>query len=286
MIKVLVTGKDSQLAKCLRDIQKKYPRISFVFKNSKKLNIASVKSVKSNFKETDYDYCINCAAYTAVDKAEKEPVLARSINTTGVINLAESCKENKVRLIHISTDFVFDGESKRPYLETDNKNPLGVYGKTKSEAEDVLIEILESYFIIRTSWLYSQYNKNFLKSMLSLIKSNEEIKVVDDQIGSPTNANELAQLICEIINSDSNAFGVYHFCNKGEVNWFGFAEEIFKKWNLEVGVKPIKTIEYPTPAKRPSYSVLDTSKTEKTFHFNINNWKDALGNLKLIQNKE
>jgi len=286
MIKVLVTGKDSQLAKCLRDIQKNYPRISFVFKNSKKLNIASVKSVKSNFKETDYDYCINCAAYTAVDKAEKEPVLARSINTTGVINLAESCKENKVRLIHISTDFVFDGESKRPYLETDNKNPLGVYGKTKSEAEDVLIEILESYFIIRTSWLYSQYNKNFLKSMLSLIKSNEEIKVVDDQIGSPTNANELAQLICEIINSDSNAFGVYHFCNKDETSWFNFAKEIFRVWSVRVELKPIKTSEYSTSTNRPKYSVLDTSKTENTFGLTINGWKAALYNFRLNYNKE
>jgi dTDP-4-dehydrorhamnose reductase len=285
MIKVLVTGKDSQLAKCLNDI-KSYPSISFTFKDSIILDITDNNSVEVNFTETNYDYCVNCAAYTAVDLAEEEPEKARNINTIGVKNLAEACEKHKVTLIHISTDFVFDGESKIPYSETDRKNPLGVYGKTKSDGENKIIDILDSYFIIRTSWLYSQYNTNFLKTMLSLSKIKEEISVVNDQIGCPTNANDLADLICNIISSNSKTFDIYHFCNKGEVNWFGFAEEIFKKWNLEVGVKPIKTIEYPTPAKRPSYSVLDTSKTEKTFHFNINNWKDALGNLKLIQNKE
>ena len=285
MIKVLVTGKDSQLAKCLNDI-KSYPSISFTFKDSIILDITDNNSVEVNFTETNYDYCVNCAAYTAVDLAEEEPEKARNINTIGVKNLAEACEKHKVTLIHISTDFVFDGESKIPYSETDRKNPLGVYGKTKSDGENKIIDILDSYFIIRTSWLYSQYNTNFLKTMLSLSKIKEEISVVNDQIGCPTNANDLADLICNIISSNSKTFDIYHFCNKGEVNWFGFAEEIFKKWNLEVGVKPIKTIEYPTPAKRPSYSVLDTSKTEKTFHFNINNWKDGLGNLKLIQNKE
>ena len=286
MIKVLVTGKDSQLAKCLKAIEKEYSRISFVFKNSKDLNITDIKSVKSNFKKTEYDYCINCAAYTAVDKAETEPIIAKNINTTGVLNLVESCKENKVNLIHVSTDFVFDGESKRPYLETDSKNPLGVYGKTKSEAEDKIIEYLEAFFIIRTSWLYSQYNQNFLKSMLELAKNRKEIRIVKDQIGCPTNANDLAHFICKIIDSGSKTFGVYHFCNKGEASWYSFAEEIFREWDIKVAIKPIKTSEYPTAAKRPKYSVLDTSKTERIFNFKINSWKDALHNFNLTQNKE
>lgn len=286
MIRVLVTGKDSQLVRCIQDLETNYPSILFDYKNSKDLDITNFNLVENYFQNSAYDYCLNCAAYTNVDKAESEPELAKRVNTDAVENLAINCDKLNVVLIHISTDFVFDGESKIPYSETDRKNPLGVYGKTKSDGENKIIDILDSYFIIRTSWLYSQYNTNFLKTMLSLSKIKEEISVVNDQIGCPTNANDLADLICNIISSNSKTFDIYHFCNKGEVNWFGFAEEIFKKWNLEVGVKPIKTIEYPTPAKRPSYSVLDTSKTEKTFHFNINNWKDALGNLKLIQNKE
>ncbi|ARV09702.1 dTDP-4-dehydrorhamnose reductase [Winogradskyella sp. PC-19] len=286
MIKVLVTGKDSQLAKCLKAIEKEYSRISFVFKNSKDLNITDIKSVKSNFKKTEYDYCINCAAYTAVDKAETEPIIAKNINTIGVLNLVESCIENNVNLVHISTDFVFDGESKRPYLETDSKNPLGVYGKTKSEAEDNIIEYLETYFIIRTSWLYSQYNQNFFKSMLDLAQNSNEIRIVKDQIGCPTNANDLAHFICKIIDSGSKTFGVYHFCNKGEASRHSFAEEIFRKWDIKVAIKPIKTSEYPTAAKRPKYSVLDTSKTERIFNFKINSWKDALHNFNLTQNKE
>lgn len=285
MIKVLVTGKDSQLAKCLNDI-KSYPSISFTFKDSIILDITDNNSVEVNFTETNYDYCVNCAAYTAVDLAEEEPEKARNINTIGVKNLAEACEKHKVTLIHISTDFVFDGESKIPYSETDRKNPLGVYGKTKSDGENKIIDILDSYFIIRTSWLYSQYNTNFLKTMLSLSKSNEEIKVVDDQIGSPTNANELAQLICEIINSDSNAFGVYHFCNKDETSWFNFAKEIFRVWSVRVELKPIKTSEYSTSTNRPKYSVLDTSKTENTFGLTINGWKAALYNFRLNYNKE
>ena len=286
MIKVLVTGKDSQLAKCIRDIEKKDSSISFTYKNSKELDITDITSVKNSFEDENYDYCINCAAYTNVDRAETEPEKARNINTIGVINLSKACKKHKVKLIHISTDFVFDGESKRPYLETDNKNPLAIYGKTKSEAEDKIIEYIETYFIIRTSWLYSQYNKNFLKSMLDLARNEKEISVVNDQIGCPTNANDLADLICNIIDSGSKIFGIYHFCNKGEVSWFDFAEEIFKEWDISVNLIPIKTHEYPTAATRPKYSALDTSKTERVFNFKIYNREDALDNFRLIQNKE
>lgn len=285
MIKVLVTGKDSQLAQCLNYI-KDCTDIAFTFKNSKELDITDNDSVSRNFEESNYDYCVNCAAYTAVDLAEAESEKARNINTIGVINLSVACKKHKVSLIHISSDFVFDGESTKPYSETDSKNPLGIYGKTKSEAEDKIAETLESYFIIRTSWLYSQHKSNFLKTMLNLSKTKKEISVVNDQIGCPTNANDLAHLIIKIISSDLKFFGIYHFCNKGEASWFDFAEEIFRKWEIKVVVKPIKTSEYLTAAKRPKYSVLDTSKTEKIFNFNIKSWEDALDNFNLTQNKE
>jgi dTDP-4-dehydrorhamnose reductase len=286
MIKVLVTGKDSQLAKCIRDIEKEDSSISFTYKNSKELDITDTTSVKNSFEDENYDYCINCAAYTNVDRAEVEPEKAGNVNTIGVLNIAGACKKYEVKLIHISTDFVFDGESKRPYLETDTKNPLGVYGKTKSEAENKIIDLLESYFIIRTSWLYSKYKSNFLKTMLNLSETQKEISVVNDQIGCPTNANDLADLICKIINSNSKSFGTYHFCNKGETSWFDFAEEIFKEWDISVNLIPIKTHEYPTAATRPKYSALDTSKTERVFNFKIYNREDALDNFRLIQNKE
>lgn len=285
MIKVLVTGKDSQIAKCLNDI-KDSPNISFSFKDSKALDITDNKSIRTNFNEMDYDYCVNCAAYTSVDLAESEPEKARNINTVGVINLAKACKNHRIKLIHISTDFVFDGKSKTPYLETDKKNPLGIYGQTKSEAENKIVDILDSYYIIRTSWVYSKYNKNFLKSMLNLAKNRQEISVVNDQTGCPTNANDLAHLICKIINSELKFFGTYHFCNKGEATWFNFAEEIFRKWEIKADIKPVKKSEYLTAAKRPKYSVLDTSKIQRTFNVKINSWKDALYNFSITYNKE
>lgn len=286
MISVLITGKDSQLAKCIKYYEKYYLDINFVFKSSKELDVSNKSSVENVFKKNTFHYCINCAAYTAVDKAELEPKKAKAVNVTGAKNLARACKQNETILIHISTDFVFDGESKRPYLETDDKNPLGVYGITKSKAEDKIVKYLETYFVIRTSWLYSQYNENFFKSMLSLVKKNKKIRVVNDQIGCPTNAIDLAHFICEIINSGSKVFGVYHFCNKGKTSWFNFAEEIFRQCDVKVELEPIETFEYPTTAKRPKYSVLDTSKTEKTFDFSINSWKAALYNFNLLYNKE
>lgn len=282
---VLVTGANGQLGQALQSIAGDYPSIDFVFCSSSELDITSAVSCEAAFTKYEPDFCINTAAYTAVDKAETDVEKARLVNCIGAKNLAESCKQSKTVLLHISTDFVFDGtvptSDSKGYKETDVPNPQSVYGQTKLEGEQAIQAILEKYFIIRTSWVYSQFSTNFMKTMLRLAQERDSLSVVNDQIGTPTNAVDLAECLVAIIafeirNSKFDSYGIYNYSNEGQCSWYNFAVEIFKQYQLSVNVNPIPSSAYPTPAKRPSYSVLDKSKIKSVFGITIPNWQEHL----------
>ncbi len=276
MKNVLVTGAKGQLGLCINELAIQHPKIKFTFTSSKELDITDVIALKTVFNTNSFDYCINCAAYTAVDKAEHEKEQAFNVNVNGVKNLATLCKEKDVVLIHISTDFVFDGYASKPYKEKDTTNPLSVYGKTKLKGEEEIKSILKRYFIIRTSWLYSEYANNFMKTMLRLGQERKELNVVSDQIGTPTYAKDLADVLLTIIDQDSNAYGLYHYANKGVTSWFGFAQQIFNLANIDIRLNNIPTIAYPTPAARPKYSVLSKNKIIDSLKIKIPNWEESL----------
>ena len=278
---ILVTGASGQLGQAIRFIASNYRECKFIFASSQDLDITNQDRVNHFFDTNKIDFCINTAAYTAVDKAESEIEKAESINVFGPKNLAIACKNNKVKLIHISTDFVFDGSSNKPYSETDATNPLGVYGKTKLEGEQAVTSIMDEYFIIRTSWVYSQFGNNFMKTMLRLASERDSLSIVSDQIGSPTNAVDLAVAIMQIVvkseQSASNIqYGIYNFSNEGIASWYDFAKEIFRINNVVINVKPIASEAFPTPAKRPKYSLLDKSKVKNTFGIEIKTWQESL----------
>ena len=273
---VLVTGGDGQLATCMKQVVEKAENLKFIFKNATDLDITDKKLVTSYFAENSIDYCVNSAAYTAVDTAESNSELAFKINSDAVKNLAEVCKENQSILIHISTDFVFDGSNDQPYKESDIPNSKSVYGASKLQGEKEIQLILKEHFILRTSWLYSEFGNNFIKTMLKLSGEKNSLSVVNDQIGTPTYAVDLANVVLKIIKESSRDFGLYHYSNKGSVSWYDFAKEIFKQRAIKIDLKPILTKEYPTPAKRPAYSVLDTTKIKDTFQIEIPNWKESL----------
>src|SRR5690606_23203811 len=224
----------------------------------------------------DYDYCINCAAYTAVDKAETEEEKAYLVNAEAVKYLAEACKQNDTVLIHVSTDFVFDGQKGSPYTEDDPTNPIGVYGASKLKGEQYVQSILEKYFIIRTSWVYSEYGHNFVKTMLRLGKEKDEISVVNDQVGTPTYAGDLAKVILKIILNNKNLYGLYHYSNEGEASWYDFAKSIFKKCNIKINLKPIKSEEYLKTTVRTKFSVLNKDKIKNSFKVEVPVWDDSL----------
>ncbi|MFD0964617.1 dTDP-4-dehydrorhamnose reductase [Pseudofulvibacter geojedonensis] len=276
MKKVLVTGANGQLGKSIQAIANTLAGLSFLYKSSSELDISKEEDVKEDFLKENYDWCINCAAYTSVDKAEIEKDKAYSVNVLGVKNIANSCKNYSVKLIHISTDFVFDGEKQFPYLEVDTPNPKTVYGLTKLQGELEIKQILKEYFIIRTSWLYSEFGNNFMKTMLVLAEDRDEISVVSDQIGTPTHAIDLSKLILKIISDNNNKYGLYHFSNEGEASWATFAEEIFKLKGIKCRVKPILTKEYISLALRPKYSVFKKEKVKEAFDVIIPNWKYSL----------
>lgn len=277
MISVLVTGKDSQLAQCIESLAPNYSDLKFIFKTSTELDITDRLQVNTVFKSSEqFNYCINCAAYTAVDKAESEKEKAYSINVEGVKNLVEACRDNKVTLIHISTDFLFNGTASKPYSEDSITNPLNIYGKTKLEGEQAIEQVLINYFIIRTSWLYSEYSHNFLKTMLRLSRERTEIGVVGDQIGNPTYAKDLAETVLQLIVSRTTSYGIYNYSNEGVVSWYDFAKEIFRLSGSNIKLNKIETKDYPTPAIRPKYSVLNTEKIEQLLGLEIPNWKVSL----------
>ena len=277
---VLVTGSNGQLGQALQSRSKDFPDIQFVFCNSSELDITKEEICFSVFKEVKPNYCINAAAYTAVDKAETASDEAYEINVKGVENIANACKEYNTILIHISTDFVFDGESNKPYLEKDIPNPKSVYGRTKLYGEQKIQKIWDKHFIIRTSWVYSQFGNNFMKTMIRLGNERETLSVVNDQIGTPTNAIDLSVSLIKIVlftkEKQCDAFGIYNFSNEGNCSWFDFAKEIFRINNIRIDLKPIPTSLYPTPAERPKYSVLDKTKIKSTFGIEINDWKESL----------
>ncbi|HLF50998.1 dTDP-4-dehydrorhamnose reductase [Flavobacterium sp.] len=273
---VLVTGANGQLGQALQFVSKKYPKIQFVFTSSKELDITNKDSIKTVFEKEKPDFCINTAAYTAVDKAESEPENADLINVIGAKNLAEVCKDFNVTLLHVSTDFVFDGKKAIPYTEDDATNPQSEYGQTKLDGEKTIQEILENYYIIRTSWLYSDFGNNFMKTMLRLAKERTSLGVVNDQIGTPTHAVDLAEALIKIILSDKKAYGIYHFSNEGAASWYDFAKKIFEINKVKIDLKPIPTTQFPTPAQRPKYSVLDKTKIKTVFGIDIKNWEDSL----------
>ena len=282
---VLVTGANGQLGQSLQFIAKNYPKLHFVFCSSSDLDITNLESCQAVFLKIKPNYCINAAAYTAVDKAESEPEKANLINVIGPKNLAVVCKEFSSVLLHISTDFVFDGSKNIPYNETDIPNPTGVYGQTKLDGEKAIQAVFENYYIIRTSWVYSQFGNNFMKTMLRLASERDSISVVNDQIGTPTNAVDLAECLIKIIchtelvevqQPTTDNFGVYNFSNEGQCSWYDFAKEIFKINNIKIDLKPIPTSSFPTPAKRPKYSVLDKTKIKSTFLVEIKNWELSL----------
>lgn len=273
---VLVTGAAGQLGQALQHIASEYPEYSFIFASSKNLDITKKEDVDSFFKNKNIDFCINAAAYTAVDKAETDLERATVINVLGSENLAIACQKNNATLLHVSTDFVFDGTSKIPYTESDSTNPINVYGKTKRDGEIAIAENLKKHFIIRTSWVYSQFANNFMKTMLRLASERDSLSIVADQVGSPTNAVDLAKALLSIVKSNSENYGIYNFSNEGTASWFDFAQEIFRINNVKIEVKPIPSEAFPTPAIRPKYSVLDKSKIKNTFGIEIKTWQESL----------
>lgn len=277
---VLVTGANGQLGQSIKSIANKYPTIQFVYTDFYEMDITNIESCTNAFLKYQPQFCINTAAYTAVDKAESEPEKAHLINGLGSENLAKVCKENDTILLHISTDFIFDGTSKKPYLESDFPNPQSVYGQTKLEGEIAIQNTWEKHFIIRTSWVYSQFGANFMKTMLRLASERDSLSVVSDQIGTPTNAVDLAEVLLTIVKSPithhPSSFGIYNFSNEGVCSWYDFAAAIFHQKELKIDLTPIPTSAYPTPAKRPAYSVLDKTKIKNTFNIEVNEWKTSL----------
>ena len=277
MLNILVTGSKGQLGSEIESLFIDCP-YNFIFTDKDELDISNQKVINSFVKKHDIDVIINCAAYTAVDRAEEEQVLADKINHQAVNYLAQASKENNIKLIHISTDYVFDGTNFKPYIEIDNTNPQGVYGQTKLDGEKALQAINpKNSIIIRTSWLYSSFGNNFVKTMLKLGKEKETLGVIFDQVGTPTYANDLAKAILDIIpNLNNEKVEVYHYSNEGVVSWYDFAKEIMKMAKIECQINPIETKDYPTPALRPHYSLLNKGKIKKEFNINIPFWKDSL----------
>ena len=274
---VLVTGANGQLGKELQQLEKKWPSFRFLFLSREDLPIHHFELVRNFFKASMPSVLINCAAYTAVDKAEQEPLLARQVNAEAVGVLAAVCAANQCRFIHISTDYVFDGTATSPYKEQDLTAPQSVYGQTKLEGERQALLANPQTLIIRTSWVYSSFGKNFVKTIIRLLQDKPQISVVQDQLGSPTFAADLANAILQIISSNNWIPGIYNYSNSGIISWYQFAQEIGKLVGSSTPIKGISTAEYPTPAKRPAWSVLDTSKIVSTYGVTIKNWKESLG---------
>jgi dTDP-4-dehydrorhamnose reductase len=282
---VLVTGAKGQLGQAIQSISGNYSDIDFIFCDSSSLDITDLNNVKQVFKQFKPNYCINAAAYTAVDKAESESEKAHLINVTGVKNLAKICAENNTILLHVSTDFVFDGTKTNPYTEEDIPNPTGVYGQTKLNGEKAIQDTFDNYYIIRTSWVYSQFGNNFMKTMLRLGNERSSLSVVNDQIGTPTHAVDLAEVLLKIIyhtelidkqKPTANNYGIYNFSNEGKCSWYDFAKKIFEINKIKIDLQPVPTSSYPTPAKRPAYSVLDKNKIKKVFGIEVKGWESSL----------
>jgi dTDP-4-dehydrorhamnose reductase len=278
-MKILITGSNGQLGSEIKDIADQYKNFDFYFTDRISLNICDADEVKNFLLENKIETMINCAAYTQVDAAENDRESAFEVNSKAVANLVANAEALQIKIIHISTDYVFDGTYHVPYKENDATSPLGIYGKSKLEGENFLVNADVNGIVIRTSWLYSQFGANFVKTMLRLGAERDSIGVISDQIGSPTNAKDLAVVCLEILvkNKTLNANGkIYHYSNHGVASWYDFAKSIMEFANITCNVNPIETKDYPTPAKRPYYSVLNKSKIIKDFSIETPYWRDSL----------
>ena len=281
---VLVTGAMGQVGQALKEAALSHSDTVFYFAGSAEADVTSMAALTTVFSNVKPDVCINAAAYTAVDKAESEPEKAHAINSTGAANIATVCKAFNTTLIHISTDFVFNGTKQTPYTEEDITSPQSVYGKTKLDGEIAIEQLLKEHYIIRTSWVYSQYGNNFMKTMLRLAAERDTVSVVNDQTGTPTNANSLANALITIAkysisNPGNPNYGIYNYSNEGECSWYDFAKKIFEVYKINIDLQPISTEAYPTPAKRPPYSVLNKEKFKNAFNTGVESWQDSLQNL-------
>ncbi|WP_150464009.1 dTDP-4-dehydrorhamnose reductase [Francisella sp. XLW-1] len=279
---VLITGSNGQLGSELKELvsnsKLEIQNHTFIFADSKLLDITDHQAVKKFIVDNDIKFIINCAAYTAVDKAETDIEMADKINHLAVANIAKIAKEYDIKLVHVSTDYVFDGHNYRPYLEGDQTNPQGVYGASKLAGEQAILDINpKDSIIIRTSWVYSYYGNNFVKTMLRLGRERDSLGVIYDQVGTPTYAKDLAKAILDILPKIQNSkFKIYNYSNEGVTSWYDFAKEIMSIAKLDCQINPIETVDYPTPAKRPHYSVLNKSKIKFDFDIKILYWKDSL----------
>lgn len=273
---IVVFGASGQLGQCIKNVADTNGIENIFFPHETKANILDIDALEKLFEKYKPAYVINCAAYTAVDKAEEDDNLAHRVNAIGAENLAVQCKKYNAVLIHISTDFVFKGDKSTPRVETDEASPISIYGQTKLDGEKAVEAILPQHFIIRTGWLYSEHANNFVKTMLKLGAERDELKIIADQVGTPTYAIDLAGFILHIIEVDSKAYGTYHYSNEGVTSWFDFARAIFDISATDVKTIPIRTDEYPTKATRPAYSVMDKSKAKQTFNIEIPYWRDSL----------
>lgn len=277
MKKILVIGSNGQLGNCIKKIAENFEnKYEFIFTDSETLNVTNSEQIQSFFYDNKPDFCINASAYTAVDLAEKEPEKAFAVNAEGVANIAEACAEFNTILIHVSTDYVFDGETNLDYSEDDFTNPIGVYGQSKLKGEELALDSNPKTIILRTSWLYSEFNKNFVKTMLNLFSQKEELGIVADQFGQPTNANDLAEAIMMIVESSHKTFGIFHFSNYPETTWFEFAKKIAEFSKSSVKLNPLTTEQYPTPAKRPKRSTMSLDKIEKVYKIEPKHWENSL----------
>ena len=275
-MKILITGANGQLGTELHEIlEREFPGQT-LYTDVQELDLTNAKAVDSYVANNEITHIVNCAAYTAVDRAEEEKMLCAAVNTDAVKNLAMGADANGAKIIHISTDYVFDGTNHRPYRESDKVNPISQYGTTKRKGETLLLALAPQAIIIRTAWLYSAHGNNFVKTMLRLADSQPEIKVVCDQIGTPTFARDLARAVVKVLQSHQWVPGIYHFTDEGAASWYDFAKAIFRIAGKDVKVTPIPTEDYPTPASRPSYSILDRTRIKATYGIEIPHWEEAL----------
>lgn len=275
--KILVTGSNGQLGSDINALAVQFPDFNFLFTDRATLSVTDEAAVNRFFEEHQPDFCVNCAAYTAVDKAEDVAELSnvQALNADAVGYLARACAAHNTKLIQVSTDYVFEGNGTEPYKETDATQPVSVYGSTKLEGEKLAARFTDA-IIIRTAWVYSTFGKNFVKTMIRLMTEKPQISVVSDQYGTPTYAADLAAAIIHIISSGNWVPGIYHYTNEGRINWHEFALAIKDFIHADCEVKAIPTIQYPTPAKRPAWSVLDKTKIKETYQLEIPDWKASL----------
>jgi dTDP-4-dehydrorhamnose reductase len=298
-MRILVTGKNGQLGRSIQKTVNTDTKTDnnqspddFIFVGREELDLSSESSISHYFKNNKFDIIINCAAYTQVDRAEQEAELANQINHLAVKQLASIASNQWAKLLHISTDYVFDGESGKPFTETDIPNPINVYGRTKLAGEKALQKVMPmNALIIRTSWVYSEYGNNFVSTMLRLGRERDELSVVNDQMGSPTYATDLADAILEIIRhnkfrDEGQTTQIYNYSNEGEISWHEFAKEIFKIEKIGCELNPVTSQQYPTPAKRPRNTLMNKDKIVKIFNIKISNWKSSLNTCMAILKKQ